>query len=119
MTKLDITPSDFIPLSNLAFHVLLALADGAAHGYAIGKDVEQRSAGALNPTTGGLYHALRRLEADGLVEHASGADEKSPDTRRRHFQITKLGRKVAALEARRLNELVSAARSKQLFTDGT
>ena len=45
-------------VGNLAFHILLALGDGAAHGYAIGKDVERRSEGRLDPTTGALYQAL-------------------------------------------------------------
>ena len=47
-------PSGFLPLSNLSFHVLLALGDRRCHGYAIGKDVEKRSGGRPNPTTGGL-----------------------------------------------------------------
>ncbi len=45
---------DFLPLSNLSFHILLALGDASSHGYAIGKEIEERSGGKLNPTTGGL-----------------------------------------------------------------
>ena len=60
MPNARIDPASFLPLTNLSFHVLLALGDGPAHGYAIGKDVEQRSRGRLNPATGSLYQALRR-----------------------------------------------------------
>ena len=106
---------DFVPLSNLSFHILLALGDGPAHGYAIGKELESRSQGKLNPTTGGLYQALKRLVEDGLAEHAPGEDARSPDGRRKHFRLTRLGRKVAALEAGRLEQLVSVARQRKLF----
>lgn len=108
-------PNEFLPLSNLSFHILLALGDGPSHGYAVGKEVEQRSGGQLNPTTGGLYQALRRLGEDGLVEPAPAAAARSPDARRQYFKLTALGRRVAGLEARRLNELVADARAKRLF----
>jgi DNA-binding PadR family transcriptional regulator len=102
-----------LPLSNLAFHILLALGGGAAHGYAIGKEVEERSNGKLNPTTGSLYQALKRLQDTGLIEPAQPTG--SVDSRRQYFRLTCLGRKVAALEARRLDGLVAAARSKKLY----
>ena len=108
-------PNGFLPLSNLSFHVLLALSEAPSHGYAIGKDVEARSGGRLNPTTGGLYQALKRLDEDGLVGHATAA-ARSTDTRRQYFKLTTLGRRVAALEAQRLHELVTDARAKKLFT---
>jgi DNA-binding PadR family transcriptional regulator len=106
---------DFLPLSNLSFHILLALGDASSHGYAIGKEIEERSGGKLNPTTGGLYQALKRLGEDGLVEHTASSS-RSTDSRRQYFRLTKLGRQVAALEAARLNELVAVARDKELFT---
>ncbi len=108
---------DFLPLSNLSFHILLALGDAPAHGYAIGKEIEERSGGKLNPTTGGLYQALKRLGEDGLVEHTASSSSRSTDSRRQYFRLTKLGRQVAALEAARLNELVAVARDKELFTE--
>ena len=106
---------EFLPLSNLSFHIMLALGDAPAHGYAIGKEVESRSHGKLKPTTGGLYQALRRLVEDGLVQHAPAEDAGSPDRRRKHFRLTRLGRRVAALEAGRLDQLVSVARERKLF----
>ncbi len=108
-------PRGFLPLTNLAFHVLLALGDGPAHGYAIGKEVERRSEGMLNPATGSLYQVLKRLSQDGLIEDAPGAVD---DSRRLSYRLTDLGRKVAEAEARRLSALVVDARKKRLLTGG-
>ena len=108
-------PGLFLPLSDLALHVLLALGDGPLHGYGIGKEIEERSGGRLNPTTGGLYQALRRLTDDGLVDHAPEAEADSPDARRRYFRLTPLGRQVVGLEMERLEALVAVAREKRLF----
>jgi len=104
------------PLSDLAFHILLALGEGASHGYAIGKDVEARSGGRLDPTTGTLYQVLQRLAADGLiaaVKSPAGADE-----RRKYFGLTAQGRRAAAAEAGRLDALVRAARKRKLYPQG-
>jgi DNA-binding PadR family transcriptional regulator len=101
-------------LGNLPFHVLLALADGAPlHGYGIGKDVQERSGGALRPTTGGLYLALKRLQEDGLIVRAEAPE--SPDRRRQYFRITDRGKGAATMEAGRLDQLVQAAKDKNLF----
>ena len=108
-------PGLFLPLSDLALHVMLALGDGPLHGYGIGKEIEARSGGRLNPTTGGLYQALRRLTDDGLVDHAPEAEADSPDARRRYFRLTPLGRQVVGLEMERLEALVAVAREKRLF----
>ena len=107
--------TEFLPLSNLSFHILLALGDAPSHGYAIGKELEIRSHGKLSPTTGGLYQALKRLVEDGLLEHAPTEDAQSTDARRKHFRLTRLGRRVAALEAERLDRLVSVARARKLL----
>ena len=108
-------PDAFVPLSPLSLHVLLALGDGPAHGYAIGQEVDQRTSGALNPTTGALYQALKRLRDDGLVETAAEETRRASDSRRRYFRLTELGREVVSLEAERLDRLVSEARSKNLY----
>lgn len=102
------------PLSNLSFHVLLALGEGASHGYAVGKEVEQRSHGRLRPTTGALYQALKRLLEDGLVRPAEAPPDSS-DARRRYYRMTEAGRAAVAAEANRLQELVDAARAKKLL----
>jgi DNA-binding PadR family transcriptional regulator len=100
-------------LSDLAFHVLLALGEGPSHGYAIGKAIEEQSGGRLDPTTGALYQTLRRLTEDGLIGEADGP--KDVDARRRYFSLTPAGRRAAAAEAARLDALVRTARKRRLF----
>jgi DNA-binding PadR family transcriptional regulator len=104
-------------LSDLAFHVLLALGDGPAHGYAIGKYIEEQSGGRLDPTTGALYQALRRLADAGLVAPVDGPHEA--DERRKYFELTPRGRRAAAAEAERLHALVRIARQRKLFPQRT
>ena len=77
-------PMDLVPLSNLSLHILLALGEEASHGYAIGKEVELRSGGKLNPTTGALYQGLKRLTEDGLVKHTTPPPAGSSDSRRQY-----------------------------------
>jgi DNA-binding PadR family transcriptional regulator len=101
-------------LSDLAFHILIALGNGPSHGYAIGKDVEEQSAGRLDPSTGALYQALHRLTDEGLIAPADGPGET--DERRKYFALTAYGRRAAATEARRLDGLVRAARKRKLYT---
>ena len=110
-------PQDFLPLSPLSFHILLALGEGPFHGYAIGKEVEHRSVGKLNPTTGSLYQGLKRFTEDGLIEPAPEAAAETSDARRQYFRLTQLGRRVAALEARRLHDLVALALERDLFSE--
>ena len=100
-------------LSDLAFHILLALGNGPSHGYAIGKDVEEQSGGRLDPTTGALYQVLRRLEDDGLVAPVRGPADVDP--RRKYFALTDEGRRAAAAEVQRLDALVRAARKRKLY----
>jgi DNA-binding PadR family transcriptional regulator len=101
-------------LSDLAFHILIALGNGPSHGYAIGKDVEEQSGGRLDPSTGALYQALRRLTDGGLIAPAGSPGDT--DERRKYFALTAQGRRAAATEARRLDGLVRAARKRKLYT---
>ena len=100
-------------MSDLEFHVLLALGEGPSHGYAIGKTVEEQSGGRLDPTTGALYQVLRRLSDEDLI--AAVANPRDTDPRRRYFALTASGRKAAAAEAARLDALVRMARKRRLF----
>jgi DNA-binding PadR family transcriptional regulator len=100
-------------LTDLAFHILIALGNGPAHGYAIGRDVEEQSGGWLDPTTGTLYQALHRLKEEGLI--ASVEPPERSDERRKYFQLTKSGRRAVEAEARRLHTLVRTARKRKLY----
>lgn len=105
-------PSDYLPLTPALFHVLLSLADGQKHGYAILKEVAERTDGTVELSTGTLYGIIKRLLADGLIrESALGSTE-----RRRAYRLTPFGRKVALAEAERLRDLVLAAQVKKLLT---
>jgi DNA-binding PadR family transcriptional regulator len=102
-------------LSKLEFQVLLCLAEGPAHGYAIGRELKEKSEGRVDPTTGALYHILRRLEDSGLMVPAPEARSDSEDVRRQYFRITVAGRQVAADEAQDLKRLVEDARARRLL----
>jgi DNA-binding PadR family transcriptional regulator len=102
-------------MSPLEFQVLLTLAEGPAHGYAIGRDLQERSEGRVDPTTGALYHILRRLEDAGLVEPAPDALGPGEDARRRYFRITATGRRAAKEEAAYLESLVATARERRVL----
>ena len=108
-------PSEFLPLSPPVFQVLLALADGDKHGYAILKEVEQRTDGKVILSTGTLYAIIKRLLTDGFIEEL---DERpaahDDDQRRRYYALTSFGRKVAVAEANRMEEILESARSKRL-----
>ena len=111
-------PQDFLPLRPVEFEILLALAGGEAHGYAIIKEAETRANGMFRLETGTLYRGLRRLTASGMIRHT----EKRPapdadDQRRSYYAITELGRMVAVAEAQRLRAQVEAARARELLAD--
>ena len=103
------TPSD------LEFHLLLALGHGPSHGYAIGKDIAEQSGGRLDPTTGALYQALRRLTEERLIAPATAPGDADP--RRKYFTLTRLGRQVAQQETERLSALVRLARQRRLSSE--
>ena len=116
MNSRDRAPDSFLPLRPVEFEILLVLADGDHHGYAIIQQTEARTEGKLRLETGTLYRALRRLSACGLVERSSKRPAPDLDDERRHyFSITPLGRKVAVAEARRMASLVDAARARSLI----
>jgi DNA-binding PadR family transcriptional regulator len=111
----DRDPLESLPLTPALFHVLLSLADGEKHGYAIMKEVEERTDGSVRLGTGTLYGIIKRLLADGMIrESAAGSDE-----RRRAYRLTAFGRKVALAEAERLRDLVISAHAKKLLTSVT
>jgi DNA-binding PadR family transcriptional regulator len=104
-------PASHLPLTPALLQVLLSLADGQKHGYAILKEVSERTGGRVELSTGTLYGIIKRLLADGLItESAAGSDE-----RRRAYRLTPFGRKVMAAEATRLEELVATAHLKRVL----
>ncbi|HXM56461.1 MAG TPA: PadR family transcriptional regulator [Candidatus Dormibacteraeota bacterium] len=104
------------PLTPAAFHVLLAIAAGRNHGYAVMRYVEETSDGTIRLGPGTLYRTIGRLLADGLVEEWGGVDPDAPhDARRRYYRLTELGQGAARAEARSLERMVAAAREAGLL----
>jgi DNA-binding PadR family transcriptional regulator len=115
MTRLPPKLAALLPLRPVEFHILLALAGGERHGYAIRQDAMERSGGEVQLEPGTLYRALRRLLEAGLVTELRPArDDEDGDERRRTYRLTDLGRRAAAAEAERMAELVAAARKQRL-----
>jgi DNA-binding PadR family transcriptional regulator len=106
-------------MRSIEFEILLTLATGDRHGYAIIQDIEARSDGALSVETGTLYRALQRLAEEDLVRPTDPPRGiENDDERRRFYSITPAGRRVAAAEARRMASLVDAARVARLIPGG-
>jgi DNA-binding PadR family transcriptional regulator len=105
----------FLPLPAAAMHIVVALADGEKHGYAILRDVAAVSGGAVRMGSGTLYGSIKRMLDQGLIEEADERpDPALDDQRRRYYRLTELGQRVGAAEHRRLAALVDTARLRQL-----
>jgi DNA-binding PadR family transcriptional regulator len=107
------TPEELLPLTAVAFEILLTLADGDAHGYHIMGAVEERTAGAIVLHPGTLYRALARLMDEELIEELPGAD--ATDARRRLYSLTRFGRQVAEAETARLHQQLLHAKARRLL----
>ena len=105
-----------IPLTAPVFHILVALSDGERHGYAIMQDVASQTNDAVQLGPGTLYGCLKRMLAAGLVEESDERPDPALDnSRRRYYRMTALGRQAARAEAERLENAVTAARSRKLL----
>lgn len=120
MPRLGSDPQAALPLTPATFHILLALIDEERHGYAIMQEIAERTGGTVKLGPGTLYGSLRRLLEQGIVEESDErADPALDDERRRYYRISRFGVAVARAEARRLEELVLAARRKKLIGRAT
>jgi DNA-binding PadR family transcriptional regulator len=109
-------PRSLLPLTPLAFQVLLALADRDRHGYDIIKEVDTRTDGLIRLRSGTLYTLLQRLLAEGLIlESDHRPDPEDDDQRRRYYAVTPFGRAVLTAEARRLESAIGEARRKHVI----
>src|SRR5262245_8355665 len=93
---------DFGRFAEPALLILISLADGAKHGYAMTDDIEQVSGVRFGPGT--LYGAIARLEGRGLIQRMDSEDRRNP------YRLSGLGEK--ALRAR-LASLQAIARIGQ------
>jgi DNA-binding PadR family transcriptional regulator len=101
-----------VPIPAPFFQILVALAPGPAHGYAIMQDVDDRTQGKLRLSPGTLYGSIKRMLELGLIEET----KKKPgeDERRRAYAITELGKSTARAEAARMAETLRYAHSNGL-----
>ena len=104
-------PADaFLPLPLGVFHMLLALTEGERHGYALKREILQRTHGKLNLGSGALYGSISKMLDQGLIDESEERpDPHLDDERRRYYRITPLGRRVAQAEVIRLRQLVELA----------
>ena len=114
MTKVrPLPPEDLIPLAPAVFHILICLAEGERHGYALKREIARRTDGKLTLGAGVLYGSISKMLAQGLIEESDDRpDPHLDDERRRYYRITAFGRRVAQAEAARMRELVQLASSK-------
>ena len=102
------------PLSPTVLHILLALGDGARHGYAIKQEAESRSEGAVRLGPGTLYEAIQRLQDAQLIRETSGETDpvNGQEAQRRYYELTARGRRVLRAEIEQLGRLVEYARNR-------
>lgn len=107
-------PSDLLPLPVAQLHILLALADGEKHGYAIMGEVEVVTEGSVTMGPGTLYGTVKRMLKAGLVEETDERpDPTLDDERRRYYRLTGLGERVLDAEVARMEQLARAASTKR------
>jgi DNA-binding PadR family transcriptional regulator len=97
---------EYLPLTETSFFIILSLATAPKHGYAIMKEVEAMSEKRVVLATGTLYSALRRMLEDGWIERVTDHNSEADNRARKHYQLTRLGRRVLEAEISRLRKLV-------------
>lgn len=109
---MPVDPASYLPLTEPTFYILLSLAPGKKHGYAILKDVEALSKGGITLSTSTLYSALGRLLERGLIERVNGDPEQGPHPGlpRKAYVLSKIGRRTLKAEADRVQALAAIAR---------
>ncbi|MGI9615928.1 MAG: PadR family transcriptional regulator [Acidimicrobiales bacterium] len=122
MAKRRPDPGDigsYLPLPASAMHIIVALAGAEKHGYAIMRDIDELSGGAVSMGPGTLYGSIKRMIEQGLVEEVDERpDPALDDQRRRYYRLTILGHQVGAAEQARLTALLDSARLRRLGISG-
>ncbi len=105
-----IQTQDELPLTESTFFILLSLAGGPRHGYAILKDVQTLSDGRVNLSTGTLYGALSRLLEQGWIARLDSSPAPEEARPRKEYILSDLGRRILNAETARLSSLAERAR---------
>jgi len=101
------------PMKLQWFHILLSLADGDLHGYAIQRAVLDRTDGEMRLWPAMLYRSLATLAEEGLIDMTDVPSDDTPDERRQYYSLTAAGRERLDVEAELMSGWVAAARSAQ------
>jgi DNA-binding PadR family transcriptional regulator len=108
-------PRTLLPLRPVEFLILLALAEQDQHGYALTREISERTDGVVRLEPGNLYRVLKRLVGDGLIQATNHRPVAELDNeRRRYYTLTQQGARVAALEAERLRALLGSRAARSL-----
>lgn len=107
-------PNELLPLPGAQLHILLAVADGEKHGYAIMREVDRMTDGEVTMGPGTLYGTIKRMLASGLLEETDERpDPELDDERRRYYRATGLGVTALDAETERLQRIVRTAQAKR------
>jgi DNA-binding PadR family transcriptional regulator len=101
-----------VPMTPAVFYVLLSLADGEKHGYAIMQETSALSEGKFRMGPGTLYTTLQRLLEMELIEEIEGS--RGEDERRRYYRLARRAKSLLEAELARMESAVRVARRRKL-----
>jgi DNA-binding PadR family transcriptional regulator len=108
-----VDPRTLLPLPNAVLHLLLGVAEGERHGYALKREIATRTGGQVILGPGALYGSIQKMLSWGLIEESEDRPESHlDDQRRRYYRITPAGQQVLEAELDRMQAILAAAKNK-------
>lgn len=102
------------PLAPAAFLILLALAGGDKHGYAIMQEARQLSENTVQIGPATLYTTIQRLLDSDRIREVTGPEKG--DSRRRYYRLTAAGKLALNSEIARMEALVKKSKAMRVRT---
>lgn len=96
----------YIPMTETAFYILLALTE-PRHGYGITKFVSELTEGRIKLGPGTVYGTLTKMQRDSLIAVYDDTEKKIV------YEITETGRDILKAEIERIKLLYSNAVSQE------
>jgi DNA-binding PadR family transcriptional regulator len=103
-----------LPLRQPTLYILLSLAPGAKHGYAIMAEVEALSEGQVRLSTGTLYGAISRMLDDGWIVRVDDPLPSNTRRGRKAYALSEKGWRILRAETERLRRLVTIAQTRSV-----